>query len=282
MLTSHYRVFGARRVVVVACLLAAAMLWATAATADEVEGFTTPYRVLNIAAPDPGVVDELLVREGDRVERGDVMVRLDNEVHLALLAIAKAGMELEGRLTAAQAELVMRQTRYDKLVQLDAEVHLRPEEIDRAQSDLEIARGNALAAQEELLLKRLEYERIKAQINRRHIRAPIDGVVSTILKQQGEFAAANDPGLLVLVQLDPLYAEFAVPRGDLARLRLDDSINVYFADGAEPARGTIEFISPLTDAESGTVRVKVKIPNPQNRYRSGDRCSLRLGTAAKP
>jgi RND family efflux transporter MFP subunit len=281
MLKCHYQVFGVRRFVVV-CSLAAATLWATAAAANEVEGFTTPYRVLNIAAPEPGVVDELLVCEGDRVRRGDILVRLDNEIHMALLAIAKAGMELEGRLTAAQAELVMRQSHYDKLVQLNTEVHLRPEEIERAQSDLQIARGNALAAQEELLLKRLEYERIKAQINRRHIRAPIDGVVSTILKQQGEFAAANDPDLLVLVQLDTLYAEFAVPRSDVARLRLDDTIKVYFVDGAEPARGKIEFISPLTDAESGTVRVKVQIRNPHDRYRSGDRCSLRLGPTAKP
>ncbi len=281
MLKRHHQVFRVRCAAVV-CSLAAAALCATAAAAEEVEGFTTPYRVLNIAAPDPGVVDELLVREGDRVRRGDVLARLDNEVHLALLAIAKAGMELKGRLTAAQAELAMRQTRHDKLVELNDEVHLRPEEIERSQSDLEIARGNALAAQEELLLKRLEYERIKAQINRRHIRAPIDGVVSTILKQQGEFAAANDPDLLVLVQLDPLYAEFAVPRSDVVRLRLDDTINVFFADVTEPARGTIEFISPLTDAESGTVHVKVKIPNSNDRYRSGDRCSLRLGVAAKP
>ena len=44
----------------------------------------------------------------------------------------------------------------------------------------------------------------------------------------------------------------------------------------DPVKGAIDFISPVTDAESGTVRVKVRIDNPQNKYRSGQRCALQL------
>jgi hypothetical protein len=38
----------------------------------------------------------------------------------------------------------------------------------------------------------------------------------------------------------------------------------------------VEFISPVIDAESGTIRVKVRVNNSENRVRSGERCTLRL------
>jgi RND family efflux transporter MFP subunit len=244
--------------------------------AQEVEGFTAPYRVLRIAAPEPGNLDELLVAEGDRVREGDVIARLDNEVHFALLAIAKASMELEGKLKASRAELAMRDRRLKKFKELEPKGHVRPEEIDRAAADVEIAKGNVMTAQEELLLNRLEYEKIKAQINRRHIRAPITGVVSTILKQQGEFAAANDSDVLILVQLNPLIAQFNIERSLVSGLRVGEHVQVVFEQTGQKARGAVEFVSPLTDAESGTVDVKIRIPNENNLYRSGERCLLKL------
>jgi multidrug efflux pump subunit AcrA (membrane-fusion protein) len=48
------------------------------------------------------------------------------------------------------------------------------------------------------------------------------------------------------------------------------------ADGLRSLEGTIEFISPVTDAESGTVRVKVRMDNRSGLFRSGQRCSLQL------
>jgi multidrug efflux pump subunit AcrA (membrane-fusion protein) len=47
-------------------------------------------------------------------------------------------------------------------------------------------------------------------------------------------------------------------------------------DSDAETRGTVEFISPITDAESGTVLVKVRVANPHGRFRSGERCKIRV------
>ena len=80
----------------------------------------------------------------------------------------------------------------------------------------------------------------------------------------------------MLVQLDPLIADFSVAWYDASKLQLGQTVNVQFTEGNQEVSGTIEFISPLTDAESGTVPVKVRLENADGDLRSGDRCILQL------
>ena len=75
------------------------------AVAREIDGFTEPYRDIDVAAPEMGQIDRLEVREGDRVKAGQVLARLDDEVWKASLEVARAAMESAGRVEAAEAEL---------------------------------------------------------------------------------------------------------------------------------------------------------------------------------
>ena len=62
------------------------------AVAIQVDGFTEPYRTIDIAAAETGIIAEINVEEGDTVRRGQVLAVLDRDVLLALLAIAEQGM----------------------------------------------------------------------------------------------------------------------------------------------------------------------------------------------
>ena len=66
-----------------------------------------------MGATEVGIVHEMKVREGDRVTKGQVLARLDQDVHLALLAIAAANMDTTGRLDSAKAELELRRVKLD-------------------------------------------------------------------------------------------------------------------------------------------------------------------------
>ena len=61
---------------------------------------------------------------------------------------------------------------------------------------------------------------------------------------------------------------------EATKLRIDQDVTIHFLDSEVETKGTVEFISPVTDAESGTVRVKIRIDNPDGKYRSGERCTL--------
>lgn len=241
---------------------------------SELDGISEPFRVINVAADEMGIIEETLVREGERVERGRPLARLNSEVHRALLAISEQGMNSEGRLEAALAESRLRKTRLEKIEALRAEGNARQEELERAAMELEVAEANARSAREERLTKKLEYDRLKVQLERRTIRAPVAGVVTKLHRQPGEFVAPNNPEVLTLVQLDPLLANCAAPSEWTARLEVGQKVHVRFLVAEVVAEGVIDFIAPVTDAESDTFQVKISIDNPAGRLRSGERLKL--------
>jgi RND family efflux transporter MFP subunit len=262
-------------------LLAAAALAAPVRAAD-VEGFTQPFQEIDVPAADTGVIEELLVAEGERVAAGQLVGKLDCELLTATLEIADASRNALGRKQSAEAELRLQADRLEKLRQLLQEGHASQEEVDRTAVAREVAEAELLSVIEDLKVRELEHRRILVQIEQRMLRSPIDGVVARIHKDAGEFVAPNDPVILRIVQLDPLLAVFAVPAR--AAENLDAGAEAVVSVGNRSARhtGVIETLSPVIDAQSGTLEVKVRLPNPDGALRSGERCILHLAAPPVP
>lgn len=275
-------VSSVRRLVLTPLILCAAILIDNSKiSAEEVDGFTEPYRTVNVAGVEVGVIMDVLVREGQEVTKGEPLAKLDHDLQDALLAIAKKNMELLGQLNSAKAELKLRRHRLKKLEKLAEGKHARKEEVERARADVAISEAHVLSAEEELLVRQLEYKKIKVQLSRRTITAPIGGVIVQIFKREGELVAPNDPYVVKMVELDKLTAMFSVPSEQAQRLRVEQKVVVRMVDVTEPVKGEIEYVSPVTDAESGTVRIKVRIENAEGAYRSGERCSLLIPTLGR-
>ena len=268
--------FASRAMAGACCIYLATAMLPSVASALDLEGFAEPYRIVNVAADETGTIEEVFVHEGQMVEAGQPLVRLNSTVHEALLAIAEQNMHAEGRIEAAQADLSMRELRLEKLKALRMEGHARQEEVDRANGEVAIALANVRTAQEDQATRRLEYEKIKAQLDRRTVHAPISGALTTIQKVAGEFVAPNNPDVVTLVQIDKLLANFTLMSAQMQQLKEGQQVAVHFQGVQAPAMGTVEFISPVTDAESGTVLVKIRIENAQGQFRSGQRCSIHV------
>lgn len=248
-----------------------------AAQGQAVEGFTEPYRTVELAAPEPGTITSLVVREGDAVKQGQLVAALDVEILQASLEIARARAESTARLDSALAEAAMRRARLEKLAALAASGNARIQEVERARADVEIAEAAVCLAREERLLASLECKRVEAQIERRMLRSPFDGVVAAIHRRESEQVTALEPAVMTLVQLDPLCVHFSIPGGQAAALAAGQQVKLLFAGAPRKAQGRIEWVSPVTDKASGTVKVKVVLANPQGAFRSGVRCRLQLG-----
>jgi RND family efflux transporter MFP subunit len=241
----------------------------------DLEGFTEPFRTLKVAADETGTIAEVLVQEGEQVKAGQALARLNSDVHEAMLAVAAQSMKAEGRIRSAQADLQLRQSRLDKLRDILSEGFARQEEVDRATSEVDIAQANIHAAKEDMATKKLEHQKILVQLQRRTIVAPIDGTVTILHKDKGEYVAPNTPEIVTLVQLDKLLANFTLNGNQVAALQTGNELPIIFSEGNDQ-RGTIDFISPVMDAESGTVLIKIKIDNSNGSCRSGQRCRIRL------
>lgn len=243
---------------------------------QDLEGFTEPIRKLEFIPPEPGIIASLLVHEGDRVKKGQLLGSLDCDIQQAALKIAKNNAAAHGRLDSAIAERDLRRWRLAKLQKLRKEGNANEEEVTRVASELSVADANVLAALEQRAADGLEADRIAATIERRMMRSPFDGVVTRIFHEEKEFVGSNNSPVLTVMQTDKLRVTFTIPTALACRLKPEQKVSLTFPTTGQRATGEIEFISPVTEAESDTVRVKVLIDNKEGKYRCGVRCAINL------
>jgi RND family efflux transporter MFP subunit len=247
-----------------------------------VEGFTEPYRRIDVAAAEPGVITALHVREGDVVHPEQLLATLDLDILIATRKMAEASMHAQGSLQVATARLALKQARLARLRELKDDGHANSEEVATAEREVQVAEAELTIAKEDRLIKAHEYARIEAQIERRHIRSPIRGIVTEIHKEIAEYVSTTDPNVITIVQCDRLRAFFAVPAAATAKLSANQNVELVFSDGLPPVGGSIEFVSPVINPESRTVQLKVVFDNARGVYRSGLSCSMLLQPAAQP
>lgn len=244
------------------------------AQTNSIKGFTEPYRSIEIAAPEMGTVSQISVAEGDHIQAGAIVANLNEDVLTASLAMAKESSRAQGKLNSAKAELALQTEKLNKLAGLLKRRHASQTEVDRARAQLEVAQAKVETVKDDLRILTYEVKKIEAQLEQRRLRSPIDGIVTQVFKEQGEFVSANDPAVVTVVQLNPLLAVFSVPQDSVGSIQAGQSAQIQIDGVSSPVSCFVEFVSPTADAQSGTSRVKVRIPNANQELASGRACFL--------
>ncbi len=206
-------------------------------------GYTEPYRMARMSFPETGVIVELPVREGTAVQSGEILARLDYQV-------------LQTELNIAREQLRIRQLRFEKLKELQALGSVSPDEFERARADLYMDEERA--------------KRIEAQIENRTLRAPFDCVVVEIKREISESVSSASTHVLTVVQLNRLLVNLHLSPAEAFRLSPQEQVDLTL-DEPGVIKARVDFVSPVIDAASNTVRVRFLIENPQGEYRSGVR-----------
>ena len=188
------------------------------------EGFTEPKHDIMVAATEIGRLEMLSVKVGEQVKAGQIVGKLEDAIQASSVRIATLQTEMTGELNAAKAEVDLHRTRTQSLRRLAADGMARPDELVRAETDLRIASSRYAASQEQLELRKLELERFELQLQRRKIRAPMDGVISHLFHQPGEYITPGDPAVVRLLVMDKLFAVFNIPVEDTAGVRVGSPV----------------------------------------------------------
>ena len=133
------------------------------------------------------------------------------------------------------------------------------------------------ASQKTLLEAEQQLRAAQAQRELLEVRAPLAGVVTRLTAKPGE-AVDLTTTLAELVDLDRLVVSASVPGFELAALKPGLVAEVLVDAEAKPVAGTLEFISPLVDAKTGTADVRVALPGGSG-LRPGQLVTLRLVSA---
>ena len=187
-------------------------------------------RSLDVVARAGGEVVEVLVEEGEAVREGQLLAQLDPSD--ARLALAEA-----------QAHYDNIQREYNRTVELAEHGGVTDQELENQRYQVE--------------LRTIALERSRQQLTDTEIRSPITGIVGERSVEQGATISANTRVFHVL-DPDPLLAVIHIPDASRQSLRAGQGVRIQAAGGVQ-ATGVIDRISPVVDAESGTVKVTVEL-----------------------
>jgi HlyD family secretion protein len=194
-------------------------------------GMIRARRQVNISSDEMGRVVELLVDEGDEVEQGQVLLRLEPTQLQAAVARARAALsQAEVQVGQEWANLIQANRELERLHSMrarNAEL-VSDQALEEAQTRVEVQRTAHRAAEHSVEQARANLEEAAERLGRTTIRAPIAGRVTRMNIEEGEIAVVgtmNNPGslLLTISDLAVVEAVLAVDETDVPRVSLGDS-----------------------------------------------------------
>lgn len=233
-----------------------------------------PWKVVRLGARSTGVLEQLLVDRGDELTKGQNVASLNSEVERAsvTLAEARANSTVLIELAEARAELVgLSSLRNEALFKRKV---ISSQQMDEAKAANKIATLQVAGAKYEKMIAGLEHHRVLAIQDLKTIWTPINGIVISTNRTEGEYLSEGDH-VATIAQIDPIRAEAFLPLEMLSLVKEGDVVRIYPRDpvGGE-FKGVIDVVDRVVDARSGTVGIRVRIDNPEKLTLAGMRCDM--------
>jgi multidrug efflux system membrane fusion protein len=227
-------------------------------------GRVEPYARVTIKARVNGELQRIHFQEGQNVKTGDLLFTIDPRPFEAALQEAKA-----------------RLTRDTALAEKAEKDRLRNETLAKggyvSKEQFEQTRANAEALNATIEADKAQVESVRLQLGYCHIRSPITGRIGSIQIYQGSMIKANDDkGMVEIVQITPLYVDFAIPEQHLSDIKKHNAqgpLKVAAAipnnEDAPPEQGELTFMDNEVDRQTGTIRLRATFANQETRLWPG-------------
>jgi multidrug efflux system membrane fusion protein len=235
-------------------------------------GTVQAFYTVTITARVDGQIEKVAFKEGQDVKKGDLLVQIDPRPYQAALGVAIATRDKD-RALLANAHRDM--SRY---------AELEPEDLASKQT---VDTQRALIAQLTAQIKGDEaaIDNARTQLDYTTIRSPIDGRTGIRQVDPGNNVHATDTtGMVVVTQLEPISIIFTLPEeafGQLSEALTRGTVTATALsrdDKEELDHGSVELIDNQIDQSTGTIRVKVILPNKQRRLWPGQFVNVRVMT----
>jgi membrane fusion protein, multidrug efflux system len=194
-----------------------------------------PFRIIRLAARTEGVLTEVLVEEGDPVQSGQLLARIDVR-------------EQQAELERSRARLNEKQANFERMEQLKDRNYIDAASYEAARAELAIA-----ASEVDLWQTRVDFGMVFSTIN---------GTVVSRYIEPGE-AISRHAALFSIADLSSMVVRLGVSELDVGNLQMGDAVVLQIDAVARqnPLPGMIRRIFPAAEADSRLITVEVEIPD---------------------
>jgi len=212
-----------------------------------VNGKTAPSRVVHLAAETDGRIEHIGAERGATVERGDIIIRLDERDRSARLAQAKATVK-------------QREVEYEGRLKLKSESYVSEAQLQEAIAMLEAAKA--------------ELTRARLDLGYRTIRAPFAGALQSRDVEVGDFVSRGDP-VATYIDNRTIIVSANLSEFDARYVNVGDIAEAALATG-ETVHGRIRYVAPVADEGTRTFVVELEVQNADGLLRAGGTAELRI------
>ena len=202
-------------------------------------GKIQPEMEVKISPDVSGEITELTIKEGDWVEKGDLLIRINPEIYAANLDRMKASLNnMKSNLSQQKAQLKDTELKHNRNTNLFDKKAISSAEYETSQNNYEIAKLAVEAAQYSVKSSEASLKEAQNNLNRTSIYAPISGTISRLNVEKGErvVGTAQMTGTELLRIADLSYMEVVVDvnENDILRVNLGDyaevNVDAYMKD----------------------------------------------------
>ncbi|PJK01955.1 efflux transporter periplasmic adaptor subunit [Lysobacteraceae bacterium NML03-0222] len=247
----------------------------------ELAGRANASQVAEVRPQVSGIVERLMFNEGGSVRAGQVLYQIDQTAFRAAANSAQASL---ARAQAALTTARLNAERSAELVKIDA---VSRQEDETAQAQLRQAQADVNAA-------RAQVQSAQVPLGFSRVTAPISGRISHSAVTRGALVtAAQGTALATIQQLDPMYVEVTQSSSELLQLRreIEDGqsqasgsvpVEILLEDGSVfPHAGQLRFAEATVNPATGSVLLRVVVPNPEQLLLPGMYVKARLTNAQR-
>lgn len=236
-------------------------------------GYVVADRKAALASKVTGRLEWLGVEEGSRVDKGQVLARLESEDVSAALDQAAADLEAARfRVEQDKAELDDARLNHDRFQALEQRKVVARAEFDQALARLRKAQAAFENSRRALASRQAALELARANLEYTVLRAPFDAVVLTKSADVGDIvtpigaSSTAKASVVTIADMGSLQIEADVSESNMARVRQGQPVEIMLdAFGEERFPGYVHMIVPTADKTKATVMVKVRFDRPDPR-----------------
>lgn len=237
---------------------------------DEYPGTVTPLNQTELRAQVTGYVTGIHFKDGDKVTKGQKLYSIDQQVYDANYQQAEANIAVQ------EANLVKAQKDADRYHELDKKDAIAKQQVDYADAALESAKKTLAAA-------KATAESVRANVRFSGIVAPFSGTIGISQVRMGTSVVAGQTVLNTISTDDPMAVDFTVDQKDIYRFTQllgkgtkDSMFLLAFGDDVYPFPGSVSVIDRAVDAQTGTIKTRLTVPNPKHALKGGMNTIVRV------
>ena len=240
-----------------------------------------PAQVVEVRSPVVGLLQQVPVRRGQTIHKGDVLVVIESSVEKSQAETASFRAQAQGAVMEARSKTAAAREKSRRMDELVKEEFVSAQARDDAAAELAQAQAELKTAEENVELARLQQQEAVDQLNRRVIRSPFDGVVMDQYLYPGALVDAGDnkKPIIKIAQTNPLVVQAILPFKAFPQVHAGDAVTIVpEAPFGRTLSSHVKTVDRVIDAAAGTFGVVVELPNARADLPGGIRCKLTLAT----